>query len=241
MWFSEPNYSLSVAANFNHNYSKWGSLYPGIRAKVLTLGYHMVWPIYREFVLGVGMASASARSLTTLLTQSNDKDHPSNNDGYTANAAVLVVGGAQEALNARPGNYKLVLKERKGFVKIALRTGAPLVPAFCFGELELYDQVASEPGSKMRKLQDGFKRITGVAPVMANGRGIFQYSFGIVPRRNKLTTVIGAPIISEKRESPTVEEIEALHAKFCDALIKLFETHKHKYVENADKFEIILE
>lgn len=33
-----------------------------------------------------------------------------------------MVGGAQEALNARPGVYKLVLKKRKGFVKIAIES-----------------------------------------------------------------------------------------------------------------------
>ena len=38
-------------------------------------------------------------------------------------AAVIVVGGAAEALDARPGTYDLTLKERKGFVKIALTTG----------------------------------------------------------------------------------------------------------------------
>ena len=35
----------------------------------------------------------------------------------------LVVGGALEALEANPGQYNLKLKDRKGFVKIALKTG----------------------------------------------------------------------------------------------------------------------
>ena len=39
------------------------------------------------------------------------------------NAAVIIVGGAEEALEARPGNYRLTLKNRKGFVKMAMRTG----------------------------------------------------------------------------------------------------------------------
>lgn len=201
----------------------------------------MVWPIFRELAMGFGMASVSARSITTLLTQSNDKDHPSNNDGYTSNAAMLLVGGAQEAIHARPGNYTLVLKERKGFVKIALRTGAPLVPVFSFGEVELFNQVPNPPGSKLRRLQEGFKRITGVAPIMVNGRGLFQYSFGLVPRRRPLTTVVGAPIVTEKRENPTDQEVDALHQKFCDALTNLFETHKTKYLENADNLKLVLE
>jgi hypothetical protein len=37
--------------------------------------------------------------------------------------AVIVVGGAEEALEARPGKYRLTLKDRKGFIKLALQTG----------------------------------------------------------------------------------------------------------------------
>ena len=43
--------------------------------------------------------------------------------GGLAHSCVVVVGGAAEALEARPGNFKLVLKNRKGFVKMALKTG----------------------------------------------------------------------------------------------------------------------
>ncbi len=41
----------------------------------------------------------------------------------TGNAAIIVIGGAEEALEARPGNYKLKLAMRKGFVKMAIKTG----------------------------------------------------------------------------------------------------------------------
>ena len=38
-------------------------------------------------------------------------------------AMVIVIGGAAESLDARPGTYDLTLRERKGFVKLALTTG----------------------------------------------------------------------------------------------------------------------
>ena len=41
----------------------------------------------------------------------------------TGNAVIIVVGGAEEALFASPGNYTLKLKSRKGFVKMAIKTG----------------------------------------------------------------------------------------------------------------------
>lgn len=39
------------------------------------------------------------------------------------NAAVVVPGGALEALEARPGGLTVNIKKRKGFVKVALRHG----------------------------------------------------------------------------------------------------------------------
>lgn len=39
-----------------------------------------------------------------------------------------------QSLHAKPGANDLVLRRRRGFVKIALRTGASLVPVYAFGE-----------------------------------------------------------------------------------------------------------
>ena len=38
-------------------------------------------------------------------------------------AVVIVVGGANEALHAIPGEHCLTLRNRKGFVRLALRHG----------------------------------------------------------------------------------------------------------------------
>lgn len=202
--------------------------------------------------------SARSSSIKIALNKSNDKSDPCNSDGYTSNAVrfsflsdtfanfnvwqvVIMVGGAQEALNARPGIYKLVLKNRKGFVKIAIQTGVSIVPIFSFNEVEVFDQPANEPGSKIRKFQDFFKKWTGVAPALFMGRGFFQYSFGLIPRRHPITTVVGSPITTVKNPSPTNQEIDDLHAKFVAELTKLFEDHKHKYLKNAKQTKLIIE
>jgi len=41
----------------------------------------------------------------------------------TGNAVVLVVGGATEALEARPNSFNLTIKDRKGFVRLAMQNG----------------------------------------------------------------------------------------------------------------------
>ena len=60
----------------------------------------------------LGVCDVSKESIEWILTKQGK-----------GNAVVIVVGGAEEALEARPGNYKLTLARRKGFVKMALRTG----------------------------------------------------------------------------------------------------------------------
>lgn len=221
-------------ANFNTNHSKWRQLFPGIRSKFATLSMHLYTPIFREFILGWGMASASATSITTLLTQSNDKTQSVNGDGFTSNGVMLLVGGAREALYAHRNVYKFVLKQRRGFIRIAMKTGTSIVPVISFGETGCFDQPANPPGSMLRKMQELFKKYTGIAPVLFNGRGFFQYNFGLIPKRCPITQVVGAPIELTKNAEPSMDEINAVHVIFCKALHNLFEMHKSKYIENSE-------
>lgn len=59
-----------------------------------------------------GLCAASKEGMLHLL---DDKSQPK--------AVVLMVGGASEAYECRPGTYKIILKRRKGFIRIALETG----------------------------------------------------------------------------------------------------------------------
>lgn len=154
---------------------------------------------------------------------------------------MLVVGGAQEALYARPGNHRIVLNKRKGFVKIAIQTGASLVPVFSFGEVDIFDQPPNEPGTKIRAYQDFVKRWTGIAPALFYGRGLSEKSFGLIPYRRPITTVIGAPIEVTQNPKPSRDEVDALHQKFVEQLQKLFEDHKDKYIKNSEHAKLILE
>jgi len=59
-----------------------------------------------------GVCDVSKESIEWILTRQG-----------TGNVAVIVVGGAGEALNARPGCYKILLNKRFGFIKMAIKTG----------------------------------------------------------------------------------------------------------------------
>lgn len=153
----------------------------------------------------------------------------------------MVVGGAQEALNARPGNYKIVIKKRKGFVRVALETGASLVPVISFGETEIFDQPSNDPGTKLRAYQNFVKRWTGIAPAVFYGRGLLNKTTGFLPYNHPITTVVGAPIDVERNLSPSKEEVEELHNKFMEEIQKLFDDNKNKYLKNWENVTLVME
>ena len=123
----------------------------------MTLEVNFRLPLMREFLLAVGVADASQEACLRLL-------------GRGGGAAImLAVGGAQESLHCRPGSFDLVLNRRKGFARVALQTGAKLVPVLGFGENELYDIRPTAPGSLRDKMTRLLKSAFGF--VLPNAMG----------------------------------------------------------------------
>ncbi|XP_065367473.1 2-acylglycerol O-acyltransferase 2-like [Calliphora vicina] len=229
-----------ISVNMGNNIGKWLELFPGVRPKIATLDMHFYIPFTRELFRLWGLVSCSKESLTYQLTRSNDPKNKYNKDGFTSNAVAVLVGGAQESLDSHPGRYVLTLKKRKGFVKIAIRTGSPIVPTFSFGEVDIFDQVANPPESLLRKVQTLVKKLTGVSPLIVLGRGFFQYSFGFLPQRKHIVQVVGAPIEVEKMDTPSAEYVNEIHQKVIDSLNEMFEKYKHKYIENAEEVKLVI-
>lgn len=154
--------------------------------------------------------------------------------------AVVVVGGAAESLEAERNKYKLILRDRKGFIRMAMRTGSSLVPVFSFGENDLFNQLPNPKNSGIRKLQDKMKKITAIGFPAWWGRGIFsEKSFGIVAFNRPVNTVVGKPIRVEKMDSPTDEDVDKLHQIYIMEVTSLFDEHKAKYCEQPVELEII--
>ncbi|XP_045468409.1 2-acylglycerol O-acyltransferase 1-like isoform X2 [Harmonia axyridis] len=201
--------------------------FPNHKIYMHTLRSNFFFPLLRELILSLGVVSASAQSLDYLLGQP---------DG--GNLTALIIGGAQEASFTKPHQYKLFLRNRKGFVKLSLRNGSPLVPVMSFGETDIMSQVQFEDGSLFKKLQFTVKKYFGFVPIIPVGRGIFQYTFGILPRRKEISVVVGQPIEVKKTENPTQEDIDKLHQEFITKLTELFETQKKNYLKNHENVHL---
>uniref|UniRef100_A0A8R1Y1M8 Acyltransferase n=1 Tax=Onchocerca volvulus TaxID=6282 RepID=A0A8R1Y1M8_ONCVO len=206
--------SMNTFANFTTNATGMLEKHPGMNVRVCTLTPQFWPPLRREWGMLYGLIDCSKESLHYVLNTKNSIN----------NIVVLIVGGAEEALDAHPGSHILTLSKRKGFIKIAIETGAQLVPMYCFGENELFEQVSNPDGSYLRRLQSKLKKITKISFPICHGCGLFS-NFGLKP----LNTVIGAPIPVIKKENPTKEEIDRLHELYINALTELFETYKIKF------------
>ncbi|KAK6054078.1 diacylglycerol acyltransferase [Cooperia oncophora] len=192
--------------------------FPDLRFVACTLRSNFYLMIRREWLLLTGFVDCSKESIRSALTRRS-----------TGQAVMIAVGGAEEALYARPGAHVLKLLARKGFVRQALQYGASLVPVYTFGENEIYLQIDNPEGSLIRKFQMWIKSFIGVSMPLFYGRGLLQLNFGFLPFRKPINTVVGAPIDVCKVSEPTDEEVERVHRQYCDALIDLFEQHKTQF------------
>ncbi|XP_048372381.1 2-acylglycerol O-acyltransferase 2-like isoform X3 [Sphaerodactylus townsendi] len=107
--------------------------------------------------------------------------------------------------------------------------GAALVPVFSFGENELFNQIPNPEGSFLRTAQERLQKAMGLALPLFHARGVFQYSFGLLPFRRPIHTVVGAPILVPKTPSPSPEAIDQLHKTYLEKLVQLFEDNKVKF------------
>ncbi|XKL69078.1 hypothetical protein PGB90_006847 [Kerria lacca] len=219
---------MSVLANFASEANECESkIFPGIDLRIITLDVNFYTPIAREYFMSLGGCAASESSLIHLLTSKPSK------------SVVLVAGGAAEAGLARPGNTcSIITSRRKGFVRIALKTGVSIVPMFSFGENNLYDQYNTR---WLTVCKDIVYRVTGIQLILPKGRGFFQNSFGILPQRKRINTVVGKPIPIPKIENPSKEQIDEYHSKFFKELYSLFEKYKHDYDPAGSNAKLIMQ
>ncbi|KAK6200482.1 putative diacylglycerol o-acyltransferase [Scheffersomyces amazonensis] len=223
-----------------HDTSKGIRQLPGIgHVFPLTITTQFTIPFYRDYLLSLGLTSASAKNIKSLI---NNGD----------NSVCIVVGGAQESLlNNMVGEHnnvgigfndsnpnqvdnkdtkkkreiKLVLHKRKGFVKLAIETGnVSLVPTFAFGEADLYKLTIPEKGSFGYAFQQWLKTYFKFTIPFFSARGVFIYDFGFLPYRNPINVCMGRPI---HIPTGTLEKYKLEHPEF-DEQQKQKEKEKEK-------------
>uniref|UniRef100_A0A672JSU1 Diacylglycerol O-acyltransferase 2-like n=1 Tax=Salarias fasciatus TaxID=181472 RepID=A0A672JSU1_SALFA len=104
--------SCGAFSAFSTKSCGFAELFPGLRCRLAILAGLFRIPLMREYIMGAGLLPVSKASLEHLLSKSGK-----------GNAVVIVVGGAAESLASSPGVNTVVVRNRKGFVRLALQYG----------------------------------------------------------------------------------------------------------------------
>ncbi|XP_024360450.1 diacylglycerol O-acyltransferase 2 [Physcomitrium patens] len=159
-------------------------------------------PVVRHIWTWLGVAPVSRKSFTAFLQKGI--------------SCIVVPGGVQECLFMEDHREVVFLKQRYGFVRIAMEAGSPLVPTFCFGQRNAYKW-----WKPTGKWYNQLSRAIGFTPLVFWGR----YG-GPVPYRTPMYYVVGKPIPVPKTTNPSQEEVSVILGQFIEALEALFEKHK---------------
>ncbi|XP_049644127.1 2-acylglycerol O-acyltransferase 3-like [Suncus etruscus] len=205
--------------NFLTGSTGFFELFPGLHLNLATLVFFFFLPLFRDYLMALGLCPVSRQSLDFLLSS-----RPS------GQAVVIMVGGAQEAMNAIPGVHRLTLRNRKGFVRLALRHGASLVPVYSFGENDIFKVKSFKVGTWQYAVQVTFKKIVGFPPNIYWGHSPFSPNFwGLLPLPKPITTVVGRPIPVPQVHQPSEDQVNHYHQLYMRELQQLFEEHKINY------------
>ncbi|CAL8071231.1 unnamed protein product [Calicophoron daubneyi] len=215
-------FGVGALINFGTEANQFSSKFPGLTPWLSTLKINFKAPFHRDIVLSLNVVAATYEGLMHLLDP--------NRCGKTGNFVVVVLGGAPEALDSRPGKYIFHTNKRYGFFKLALMTGSALVPCVSFGEVNMYKQMKNPVGSSLRTWQDRFTEFATFSPPLF-------YARGLIPYRTPVNTVVGEPITVEQTDNPSREQVSALKALYLEKLKALFHQYKGRYDPQSSNVE----
>ncbi|ODV61697.1 diacylglycerol O-acyltransferase [Ascoidea rubescens DSM 1968] len=208
--------SMGVFGGIATEGANWSILFPGIPISTLTLTAQFKLPYYRDYLMALGVSSVKKQNIQEVLKRNM--------------SICIVIGGARESLLSRPHSKKLVLKNRKGFIKMALSVGnISVVPVYGFGENELYNVLEPKTNSFFRKFQDWLKGNFGFTLPLFHARGVFNYDWGVLPFRHSIDIVVGKPIEIPKIDNPTTADVDYYHQLYIDELTSVYDNNKERF------------
>ncbi|KAG9456615.1 hypothetical protein H6P81_001123 [Aristolochia fimbriata] len=191
--------------------SNFAGIMPLPKTKIIAHSVVFYTPFVRHVWTWLGHVSATRKSFISYLE--------------AGCSCVVVPGGVREITYMQHDSEIAFLEARKGFVRIAMETGHPLVPVFGFGQAHVY-----------RWWRPSGKLFARVARALNLPPIIFWGIFGLpIPYQHPLHVVVGRPIDVKKNPVPTPGEVDEVHREFVVAMQELFDKHKGRvgYDHNA--------
>ncbi|TMW68586.1 hypothetical protein Poli38472_006054 [Pythium oligandrum] len=210
-----PHGIMSTTATWLLFSQQWRDLFPGVHAHVLVASILHQIPWLRDVLQYLGSREVTREAFAATLEEKE--------------SVLVVPGGQAEMLEQRSGLKQIrVYTRHKGFIRLAIESGTPLVPILSFQEGELMDNVYAP------KVQRWFvKRLAFPFPYFPYGRMYLP-----LPRKIDTNVVVGAPLRVEQKAAPTQEEVDLVHARYFGELRRLFDTYKEQ--AGCADYELVL-
>ena len=193
------------------------------RLKCGIASFALYLPIIREIFLWLGAVDCSRPVIKQRLR-----------DG---DSVAVFVGGAQESEYSGRGSTTLIIDKRNGIFRLALETGAKIVPVYTFGNNNIYRSYSWD----FCGIFNGFKVVTGIwFP-----RGYFEL------RRHQFISVIGNPVEigdiikyedQDKHDNQDITDdmVARLKIRYIESLTELFDRYKYLDADIKDKSLVIV-
>jgi hypothetical protein len=199
-----PHGIMSTSVLWLQFSQQWRDLFPGVHANILTASVLHQIPLARDILQFFGGREVSRQAFARTLEHKE--------------SVLLVPGGQAEMLEQRSGCKQVrVYTHHKGFLRLAIEHGTPLVPVLSFKEGETMDNVHAPALQRWC-----IKKIAFPLPFFPYGR------LGLpVPRNTDICIAVGAPIAVERKAQPSQDDIDKVHAQYFGQLQTLFDKYKH--------------
>lgn len=143
----------------------------------------------------------------------------------------LMVGGIAEMFMIRKDHERIKLKDRKGFVRIALEHGTPILPVYMFGANQVLDF--------------GPPWLQRLSRKMRASVGIIYGRWGLpVPRRVPIFQVTGKPLDvgpAMRKDHPDFQKrVDELHTQFIAEIERVYYTHRGKYGHGFENRPLVI-
>ncbi|KAG6609250.1 Diacylglycerol O-acyltransferase 2 [Phytophthora cinnamomi] len=183
--------------------AQWRKLFPNFYAHILTASILHQIPLARDVLHFYGSREVTRQAFAYTLKQKE--------------SVLLVPGGQAEMLEQQSAKNEVrVYTHHKGFIRLAIEHGVPLVPVLSFKEGEMMDNVQAP------MLQRWFvKKLAFPFPYFPYGRALLP-----IPRKIDIPVVVGEPLEVPHIEKPTQEDIDKVHAKYFAVLQEMFDKYK---------------
>jgi len=173
-----------------------------------------LFPFVRTFLGWIGAVDASRPAVDSALVQGSPI-------GLAPGGIAEMFEGYPKPMTHRDDEYA-ILESRKGFIRMAVKHGVPVVPVYCFGATKMLKRL------QLPAFVENFSKLLRISICVFFGR------WGLpIPFRQKLLYVMGQPLFPPEAASSGSKEfqqqVDDMHKRFCDELMRIFDRHKEAY------------